>query len=123
MIIGTKQIFAIESRIYEISERPSLRGLGYFVVHIGGEQFGVKSPRATMLANSFDEVCRRLSEQGSHIAPFAASLDALQLASVVQNAVYGELEVSGDCRKLSLSLKSEGSYGRQTVMLHSTMER
>ncbi len=105
MIIGDRRTFAIESEVTEFSERPSLRGLGYFVVHISGERFGVKSPRATMMANSFDEVCRRLSEQGSHVAPFAAALDAYHLAFAVQEAVYGDVSTSSTLKEIAATLE------------------
>jgi hypothetical protein len=105
MIIGDIRTFAIESEVSEFSKRLSLRGLGYFVVHISGEQFGVKSPRATMMANSFDEVCRRLSEQGSHVAPFAATLDAYHLASLVQEALYGDVSTSFHLKDIAATLE------------------
>src|SRR5882762_10341514 len=56
MTAGQTSIFAVESEITQAFERPSLRGLGFFVIHIMGRCYGIKYPDATMLANSFDEV-------------------------------------------------------------------
>ena len=89
MTAGEPSIFAIESEINQAFEKPSLRGLGFFVLHICGQCYGVKSPDATMLANSFDEVGRRIAERGSHKAPFA-EVDAMEVAKSYTRAVYVE---------------------------------
>ena len=38
-------------------------------------------PEATLLANSFDEVSRRIAERGRHTAPFAAVADPRTMVS------------------------------------------
>jgi hypothetical protein len=63
MIVGEPQIFAIESGISRAYARLSLLALGFFVIHVGGRRYGVYEEEATMLANSFDEVRRRLSHR------------------------------------------------------------
>lgn len=61
MIIGNPSIFAIESTITRAYERQSLRALGFFVIHVRGHCYGVRSPDSTFLACSYDEVLRRLA--------------------------------------------------------------
>jgi len=80
MIIGNPDLFAIESVITEAYERLGLRGLGYFVIHVAGGNYGVKEPDATMLACSFDEVGRRLAERGSHVPIFPIDANAGEIA-------------------------------------------
>jgi|SRR5208282_3646192 len=87
MTAGEISIFAIESEITRAFERPSWRGLGFFVIHVIGRRYGVKSPEATMLAVSFDEVERRLSARGNHIAPFAGAA-AIDIANAYTKAFY-----------------------------------
>ena len=52
--------------------------------------YGVKSPDATLLANSFDEVERRVAMRGSHAVPFATEADAGIIADSFRNAIYAE---------------------------------
>jgi len=91
MIVGNPVLFAIESDVTQAYEKLSLRALGFFVIHVLGRRFGVKSPDATMLANSFDEVGKRIAERGRHNAPFAVA-DAGELANAVRRALYAESE-------------------------------
>jgi hypothetical protein len=85
MTIGDPLSFAIESEISQAYRRLSLRALGFFVIHIAGHRYGVYQPDATMLANSFDEVERRLERRGSHLAPFARE-DAAKIAEAFRRA-------------------------------------
>jgi Immunity protein 42 len=87
MIIGTPSALAIESGISRGYERPSLRALGFFVLHIGGRRYGVHAQDATMLANSFDEVGRRVAASGTHTAAFLTK-DAGEIATAVCLALY-----------------------------------
>lgn len=87
MIAGQTSTFAIESEITRAFGRPSQRGLGFFVIHIMGRRYGIKSPDATMLAVSFDEVGRRISGRGKHLAPFADAT-ATDIANAFTSAVY-----------------------------------
>ena len=90
MIVGQPSIFAIESGITEAYERLSFRALGFFVIHVGGQRYGVYKPDATLLACSFDEVGDRISRRVELTAPFAAELDAGKIADAVCNAIYAE---------------------------------
>lgn len=85
MIVGDPSVFAIESGIAQAYERRSLMALGFFVIDVGGYAFGVRSPEATMLACSYDEVRARVGRRGHHTSVFATGVDA----SVVADAVYG----------------------------------
>jgi Immunity protein 42 len=66
-IIGDPKTFAIEWSISESFASRSQMALGYFIVHVSGTSFGVRSESATLLASSFNEVKRRLLERGLHI--------------------------------------------------------
>jgi hypothetical protein len=87
MIAGQTSLFAIESEITQAFEKPSLRGLGFFVIHVTGRCYGIKSPGNTMLAVSFDEVGRRIFGRGTHKAPFAEA-GAAAIANAYTRAVY-----------------------------------
>lgn len=56
MIVGSSSVFAIESEITEAVPGIGQLALGFFVIHISGQAFGVKEPDATMLGCSFGEV-------------------------------------------------------------------
>jgi hypothetical protein len=87
MTVGDPSTFAIESEITRAFERPSWRGLGFFVIHVAGKSYGIKSAGQSMLACSFDEVGRRLNGRGTHQAPFAEAA-AIDIANTYTSAVY-----------------------------------
>jgi hypothetical protein len=87
MTVGDTSSFAIESEITRACERLSFRGLGFFVIHVAGQRYGIKSPGQTMLACSFDEVGRRINGRGTHQAPFAEAA-AIDIANAYTSAVY-----------------------------------
>ncbi len=89
MLIGDPLTFAIESEITKRWKGPSLGALGYFIIHVNAHCYGVKSPDATMLANSFGEVEARIAMRGRHTAPFATA-DAFELADAYSRAIYIE---------------------------------
>lgn len=93
MTVGDTSTFAIESEITRAFEKPSWRGLGFFVIHVAGQSYGIKSPGQSMLACSFDEVGRRITERGTHQAPFAEA-GAIEIADAYASAVY--LDASGN---------------------------
>jgi hypothetical protein len=73
VIVGDPAIFAIESGI---SRPVGTTGLGFFLVHLAGRQYGVREDHATMLGSSFDEVVVRLQRRGMHRCSEVASLSA-----------------------------------------------
>jgi len=87
LLIGEVSEFAIESGISEAFLRLGARALGYFVLHVGGREYGVRAPDATLLGCSFDEVGRRIAAKGSHQAPFSA-VDASEIAQSIRAARY-----------------------------------
>lgn len=90
MIFGNPAELALESLLDRAVLRKSQLGLGYFVIHLGGVVFGVRSPDATLLGCSFDEVSKRLTLRGTHRAPFASMRDAGMLADAIATAMYGD---------------------------------
>jgi hypothetical protein len=89
MTVGDTSIFAIESEITRAFESPSWRGLGFFVIFVAGQSYGVKSPDQSMLACSFDGVVARIKGRGTHQAPFAEAA-ALDIANAYTSAVFLE---------------------------------
>jgi hypothetical protein len=90
MIIGEPEVFAIESKISKAYVGLGLRALGLFVIHVGGKRYGVYESDATMLANSLDEVARRLKDRGLHIAPFACEPHGGEIADAFRNARFAD---------------------------------
>ena len=89
MSVGDSSFFAIESEMSRAYARASFRGLGFFLIHLGGMAYGVRDPSATLLACSFDQVGVRLESRGTHLAFFASVPDAGKLADAVVSAIYG----------------------------------
>jgi Immunity protein 42 len=89
MLVGNPSIFALESKITKAFERPSQLALGFFTILIKGERYGVHEPDATLLAVSFDEVCRRLHGRGTHLAPFCDANSGV-IAHAYRAAIYGK---------------------------------
>jgi hypothetical protein len=87
MIVGDTLIFAIESELLYAFEKPSWRGMGFFLIHIAGQSYGIKSPGQSMLACSFDEVGTRIKGRGTHQASFAEA-PAIDIANAYTRAVY-----------------------------------
>ena len=87
MTVGDTSVFAIESEITRAFERLSWRGLGFFVIHVAGQSYGIKCTGQSMLACSLDEVGRRIERRGTHQAPFAEA-PAIDIANAYTSAVY-----------------------------------
>jgi hypothetical protein len=90
MIAGDVNIFAVESQVTKAYNSLGLRALGYFVIWIGGLCYGVRDESATMLANSFDEVQRRIISRGLHTAAFVSEADAGHIADAFRDAVFAD---------------------------------
>lgn len=86
--IGDRSLFAIESSITRAFERPSLRALGYFVIYVGAQRYGIEAPDASMLACSFDEVARRLTARGKHVAPFSSFSDVAEIVRAHNKTIW-----------------------------------
>lgn len=87
LLIGNPKSFAIESRITQAYARLSFRALGYFVIHIQGNIYGVREPDASMLACSFDAVADRIKRRGKHISPLGQE-DAANIAEAYRSVLY-----------------------------------
>jgi hypothetical protein len=92
MIVGDTNTFAIESEITLAYERLGQLALGFFVIHVMGRCYGVREPDATMLANSFDEVGKRIARRGSHTPSFPMDANADEIAYAFRRTVYGKCE-------------------------------
>jgi hypothetical protein len=115
VIVGNPGVFAIESKIARAYERLSFRALGYFVIHLGGQVYGVQSPDATMLACSFDSVEKRIADRGRHTAPFASESNAGRIADAIRSALYGDHEASELLLDVPLAQLSELTYSNNIV--------
>src|SRR6266700_1875408 len=87
MTVGDTSIFAIESEVTRAFERPSWRGVGFFVIHVAGQSYGIKSPGQSMLACSVDEIGTRIAGRGTHRAAFADAA-AIDIANAYTSALY-----------------------------------
>jgi hypothetical protein len=92
MIVGDPSCFALESEITYAYGRISQRALGYFVIHVGGRCFGIRTWDATMLATAFDGVARKIAMRGSHNAPSISTEESETLATAFSRAIYVEHE-------------------------------
>lgn len=93
MIIGSPDRFAIESTITQAFEQPSQLALGYFILHVAGQAYGVRAEDATLLACSFDEVRDRVVRRGAHSAPGIQTLDATSIADrFIRSYLRGEID-------------------------------
>jgi len=88
MIEGNPKVFAIESAIAKAYESKSNYALGYFVVHIDGKAYGVRSPEASLLACSVCEVRERCTRRGKHIASFSEESNVGLVANSFRHAIY-----------------------------------
>ncbi len=88
IIVGNPAVFAIESSITEAYERLSQRALGYFVIHVSGKSYGIRSPEATLLACSFDAVRERISRRGMHSVSFGVEPDATRIVDAYLAVTY-----------------------------------
>ena len=90
MLVGDPSTLAIESSITQPYERLSQRALGFFILHVGGKSYGVRSPEATLLACSFDAVRRRIGRRGEHCVVFGSEANAANIVDAVHAAMYDE---------------------------------
>ena len=88
MIVGDPSQLAIESAVTTYLDRPSQRALGFFLIHVAGHCFGVRSPDATCLACSFNEVGRRVADRGTHTAGFADAASASAIANAYFRVLF-----------------------------------
>ncbi|NTJ65341.1 hypothetical protein G6M50_30160 [Agrobacterium rhizogenes] len=115
MIVGNPEEFAIESEITEAYPRLSLRALGFFVVHIKGRIYGVHEPDATLLANSFDAVDRRIEQRGQHNLPSARTTSAKKIVEAFCTAQHGEFTQSQRFLGMSLSQFEQDIHKREII--------
>ena len=88
MIVGERGLFAIESEITRAVPNLSQRALGFFVIHVGGQTFGIKQPDASMMGCSFNEVNERLKRRGTHSTPILDDVGAGDVAQAYLDAIY-----------------------------------
>ncbi|KAA6457180.1 hypothetical protein DYQ86_22840 [Acidobacteria bacterium AB60] len=86
MIIGTSDIFAIESSILEAYDSPGQMALGFLVFYVGGRRYGYRKPDSTLIGPSFNGMHRKIVDRGSHKSPFPSDADAAQIATAISRA-------------------------------------
>lgn len=96
MTVGDPSVIAIESAITQPYDDLGQRALGYFVIHVAGRRYGIRSPDATLLACSLDAVRRRLSRRGKHRVLFGSEPSATKIADAVRASMYDEKR-QGEC--------------------------
>lgn len=90
MIVGNPSSIAIESSVTEAYEFLGARALGFFVIHVRSNIYGVRAPDATLLACSLDAVKRRIARRGMHRVPFGSETNAVKLVDAFCAAEYDE---------------------------------
>jgi hypothetical protein len=105
LLVGSPSSLAIESSISRVTDH-SL-GLGYFVVHLGGRQFGVRREDATLLGNSYDEVVSHIARRGRHTFPRELQSSAVELAVGYLRGEFLEVATNDD-RRLAGALHGAG---------------
>jgi hypothetical protein len=133
MLVGDRSTFAIESQISHAYAGINFRALGFFVIHLAGRGYGVKTPDATMLGCSFEEVGRRLSWRGKHHEGIVSGLSAGDIADAFTAAIYGsddtvlglsDAEVSKDLHSNQLQWAPDGdqAFDDGSYVLQSDVE-
>jgi len=89
VIVGDTQTLALKSCITQSYPNRGLLALGCFTIYVGGFRYGVDDPEATLLANSFDEVGRRIVDQGKRKVAFSMA-PAAEIADAAIAAVYAD---------------------------------
>jgi hypothetical protein len=115
MLVGDPGVVALESSIQVALPRRGQIGIGYFLIHVAGREYGVRSPEATLLACSFDEIKRRIERRGHHTAPFAAGAAASLVAGAVRRALY--FDVGPEERFLGLTREALAEAVHQSRLL------
>ncbi|MFS8116397.1 Imm42 family immunity protein [Rhizobium jaguaris] len=115
MLVGNPKEFAVESEITEVYPRLSQRALGFFVIHIKNRIYGVRKPDATLLANSFDAVDRRIKQRGQHNLPSARIISAKKIAEAFSTARHGDVTENERFLGMSLSQFEQVVYTRDIM--------
>lgn len=116
MIVGDKSNFAIESRINVYHQEQSIIGIGTFLIHINGYQYGVNRSDATALANSMDSISHRLKDRGKHIAPFSAHPDPQDIAQAFRSSLYSTEDTASHYFGLPEPEFSDLFYSKNLIM-------
>ncbi len=107
MIIGNPTLFAIESEITTAYHSLHFLALGYFSIHIQGQQYGVIDPYATYFGNSVQEVEKLLKGRGKHNFDFVSEFSAANIADAYRIAIYETNEENADTAAIQLSRQKE----------------
>ncbi len=89
MLIGDPSVFAIESGVSRHLVSRSQMAVGYFLIHVGGIEFGVREQEASLLACSYDSVCERIQNRCNHRLKLKRAYQTLELVQAYQSAIYG----------------------------------
>ena len=88
IFVGNSSVLAIETGITQAYAQLGQRALGFFVVHVAGKSYGIRSPEATLLACSFDAVRRRIARRGKHVVQFGSEPDAAKVVDAVRAVMF-----------------------------------
>lgn len=88
MIVGDPSRIAIESQMLRAIDSVGQQALGFFVVHIGGREYGIRAPDATMMGCSLQGVSSRLAARGTHVSEALARTPAAQIAAAYISIFY-----------------------------------
>ncbi|HTI70624.1 MAG TPA: Imm42 family immunity protein [Candidatus Limnocylindria bacterium] len=101
--LGNPSSFGLECGLSEAFEQLGFKALGYFLIHLGGMQYGVCQPDATMLACSVDAIGEIKKRRGTHAAPFSTAASASDIADALIQSTYAQNPDTGMAFGFSLS--------------------
>jgi hypothetical protein len=90
MKFGNPAVFAIESSITYAYDSVGQRALGFFVIYIKEQCYGVRSSDASLLACSLDAVRRRLDRRGLHCCSIGLDVSAIDFVHAICGAMYDQ---------------------------------
>jgi hypothetical protein len=87
---GDPSLFALETGISSFYAEDGQQALGYMVMHVSGQSFGVRGPNATLLACSLDALEQRILKRGMHVLDIFEGRNARYIAESTHRAIYGD---------------------------------
>ncbi len=90
MLIGDTSMFAVESGLTVAWESRRWRGAGWFILHVGGREYGLRRNDAASLGCHLLNLKEQIARRGIHVAPFAEEPDAHKIAFAFRHSVYAE---------------------------------
>lgn len=116
MIIGTPSRFAVEFHILKAYAELHSRASGCFFYHVNGVRYGVDEPDASWLANTFDEVERRILRRGFFVGEIFEDWSADQVVLAIEKSLYEDIPEDTLFNGVALSKVSQLIYRNRLLL-------